>query len=435
MNTYAYDSANRLTAVSGPPSETSQQSATYAYNGLGDRLSQDGVNYTLDLNAGLTQVLDDGTNTYTYGLGRISQQSGSTAEYFLGDALGSVRQLVDNTGEVTLTKSYAPYGEVLSSAGSGSSTFAFTGEQQDASGLTYLRARYYNPADGRFLSRDTWEGDENQPITYNKWTYANANPVMYTDPSGAIALLAAMGVGFVAGVAIGTTVGLIDRGMALSGECGCDIQQTALSIGNWEWVGYHSLAGGIIGGIGPLLALAAAAPIGAIIIGGAGVVLGGWDLYNTIKIINKEQNGHPTLCTGVRAAIDIASIIFGLGIAGKGALAVWKNGGNILRWVAPGPIPPLGTDFGKLGVVVNDPKIEITQFNFHATEHGVSFQDVQYWKSLPKVVLSQNGGQRFLNITGRGAFVITQEGRIISAYSSIDFRPPIIAILQMFGLR
>jgi len=42
---------------------------------------------------GLIQVLSDGTNTYTYGLGRLSQQSGSTVDYFLGDALGSVRQL------------------------------------------------------------------------------------------------------------------------------------------------------------------------------------------------------------------------------------------------------------------------------------------------------------------------------------------------------
>jgi hypothetical protein len=49
QNTYAYDSANRLTSVNG--------TGSYVYNGLGDRLSQDGVNYTLDLNAGLTQVL------------------------------------------------------------------------------------------------------------------------------------------------------------------------------------------------------------------------------------------------------------------------------------------------------------------------------------------------------------------------------------------
>ena len=70
------------------------------YNGLGDRLSQNGVNYTLDLNAGLTQVLDDGTTSYTYGLGRNSQTN-TTTDYFLGDALGSVRQLTSQSGQVT----------------------------------------------------------------------------------------------------------------------------------------------------------------------------------------------------------------------------------------------------------------------------------------------------------------------------------------------
>jgi hypothetical protein len=51
------------------------------------------------LNAGLTQVLDDGTSTYTYGLGRISQTN-TVTEYFLGDALGSVRQMTDTAGEI-----------------------------------------------------------------------------------------------------------------------------------------------------------------------------------------------------------------------------------------------------------------------------------------------------------------------------------------------
>jgi hypothetical protein len=67
--------------------------SSYQYNGLGDRLSQNGVNYTLDLNSGLTQMLSDGTTSYTYGLGRIAQSSivnqQSEIGYFLGDALGS----------------------------------------------------------------------------------------------------------------------------------------------------------------------------------------------------------------------------------------------------------------------------------------------------------------------------------------------------------
>jgi hypothetical protein len=57
--------------------------------------------YTLDLNAGLTQVLADGTNTYLYGAGRIAQNSTANGkQYFLGDALGSVRQLVSAGGAV-----------------------------------------------------------------------------------------------------------------------------------------------------------------------------------------------------------------------------------------------------------------------------------------------------------------------------------------------
>jgi hypothetical protein len=65
--------------------------------------------YTLDLAAGLTQVLSDGTDTYLYGNGRIAQYDASGAQYFLNDALGSVRQLVDADGEVLLAQSYEPY--------------------------------------------------------------------------------------------------------------------------------------------------------------------------------------------------------------------------------------------------------------------------------------------------------------------------------------
>jgi len=182
VNTYAYDSANRLKTLSGQGNN-----ATYTYNGLGDRLSQtvngQTTNYTLDLNAGLTQVLNDGTNAYVYGLGRIAQVN-TTTEYFLGDALGSVRQLTNTSGTVTLGKSYAPYGEVMSSAGSGTSPFAFTGEQTDSSGLTYLRARYYASDTGRFLTRDTWDGDINSPMSLNRWNYVSGNPINKTDPTG-----------------------------------------------------------------------------------------------------------------------------------------------------------------------------------------------------------------------------------------------------------
>ena len=82
----------RLIAVRGP-SLTLQ----FTYNGLGDRLAQNmngkTTTYTLDLNTGLTQVLDDGAYTCTYGSGRISQSQiqicSSNTAYFLSDALGA----------------------------------------------------------------------------------------------------------------------------------------------------------------------------------------------------------------------------------------------------------------------------------------------------------------------------------------------------------
>jgi RHS repeat-associated protein len=183
-NTYTYDGANRLTGVTDGGSAVS-----YAYNGLGDRLqtsaSGQTTRYTLDLVSGLTQVLDDGGYTYLYGNGRIAQYGTSGGEYFLGDALGSVRQLADAAGAVRLTRSYQPYGELFASNGEGASVYGFTGEATDAlTGMVYLRARYYDPVTGRLLSKDIWQGDYYRPLTMNGWNYVEANPVNLADPTG-----------------------------------------------------------------------------------------------------------------------------------------------------------------------------------------------------------------------------------------------------------
>jgi RHS repeat-associated protein len=138
----------------------------------------------MDLNTSLTQALSDGTNTYIYGNGRIAQISGSTTEYFFGDALGSVRQIANQSGVVTYAHAYDPYGVVTTTSGSSYTPFGYTSEYTDVNGVMYLRSRYYAPSIGRFLNRDTWTGIYINPITLNKWAYAHDNPVMLTDPSG-----------------------------------------------------------------------------------------------------------------------------------------------------------------------------------------------------------------------------------------------------------
>jgi len=54
----------------------------------------------------------------------------------------------------------------------------------DYNELLYLRARQYMPSMGRFLTGDTWSGNPNIPMSFNKWNYVGGNPVNLTDPSG-----------------------------------------------------------------------------------------------------------------------------------------------------------------------------------------------------------------------------------------------------------
>ncbi len=116
---------------------------------------------------------------------RTHPKSAVSTEYFIGDALGSVRQLVDEAGEVRLNRSYEPYGEILTADGEAETDYAFTGENYDPqTGLVYLRARYYAVNNGRFLSSDIWQGNYYLPMSYNNWLYTQANPINYFDPTG-----------------------------------------------------------------------------------------------------------------------------------------------------------------------------------------------------------------------------------------------------------
>jgi len=47
-----------------------------------------------------------------------------------------------------------------------------------------MRARYYDPNAGRFLTRDTWAVNYNDPMELNRYGYVAGNPVNATDPSG-----------------------------------------------------------------------------------------------------------------------------------------------------------------------------------------------------------------------------------------------------------
>jgi RHS repeat-associated protein len=184
-NTYEHDDKNRLIKVT-----TSDDITEYSYDANDNRIakttSSGTTTYLIDANTPYAQVIteskEDGTEIhYTYGNDLLSDGSHS----FLTDALGSTRGLVDSAETLTDSYAYTPYGELASHEGASENSFLFTGEQLDAETQDYyLRARYYSPNSGRFMSRDTYDGRDAEPATLNHYGYTHGNPVNYTDPSG-----------------------------------------------------------------------------------------------------------------------------------------------------------------------------------------------------------------------------------------------------------
>ena len=139
--------------------------------------------YVLDLAATLPVVISDTEAVYLYGLDIIAQQQSERLHY-MHDGLGSVRQLVDTTGQVETSYSYDPFG-VPVVAGDVSNPYQFTGEAWgEEVELLYLRARYYQPGTGRFITKDPWAGDMWEPGSLHRYSYVRGNPVNGTDPTG-----------------------------------------------------------------------------------------------------------------------------------------------------------------------------------------------------------------------------------------------------------
>ena len=86
---------------------------------------------------------------------------------------------------VTDTYDYDAFGNQVHSTGSTPNEMLYRGEQFDSDlGLYYLRARYYNPITGRFMSRDPQDGAVMTPATLHKYLYANGDPIDLADPTG-----------------------------------------------------------------------------------------------------------------------------------------------------------------------------------------------------------------------------------------------------------
>jgi RHS repeat-associated protein len=174
---YEYDGFNRHVEV-----KTAGTTASYSYlpNGLRESKTVNGTTTGFVWDGDQTVLTNTGgVNTkYLRGMNLIASL-GSETSYYLYNAHGDVVQLTNSIGTVTKEYDYDAFGNEQTPSATDQNPFRYCGEYLDNETSTYyLRARYYNPAAGRFLAEDPARAG------LNWYAYCSNNPANLIDPRG-----------------------------------------------------------------------------------------------------------------------------------------------------------------------------------------------------------------------------------------------------------
>ncbi|MFZ4526273.1 MAG: RHS repeat-associated core domain-containing protein, partial [Chlorobium sp.] len=185
--TYGYDAENHLVSVVNPTDTWS-----YEYDALGNRIASfhngERIEYQLDP-TGMVNVVGEYNSTgdevarYTYGIGLESQILSGSNYYYDFNAIGSTAGLSGSTSAYVNQYSYLPFGENIVTSETVANSFEYVGQwgvMDAGNGLDFMRARFYNEEDGRFIQQD--------PIGVNGglnlYGYTLNAPINYSDPTG-----------------------------------------------------------------------------------------------------------------------------------------------------------------------------------------------------------------------------------------------------------
>ena len=189
VTSLTYDTLDRMTQAVAATTES------YAYDQAGKRIRKVSGATTTNFHYMGPDIYAEYGTTFTaqnaittHGPGNddpILRQTGTgptaIAKFYHQDGLGSVVAVSTATGTTDGTQRFDAWGNKTTVTGAAVATYGYTGREPDASGLTFYRARYYDPASRRFTQRD--------PIGFgggdvNLYAYVGNNPVNFTDPSG-----------------------------------------------------------------------------------------------------------------------------------------------------------------------------------------------------------------------------------------------------------
>jgi RHS repeat-associated protein len=180
---YSWNARNEMSGTTGGIS------ASFGYDGFGRRRSK-------TVNGTTTQFLYDGPNQVQELASGVPTANALTGirldEYFLradstgtqtylSDPLGSTVAVADGSGNVQTEYTYGPFGATSTSGAATGNTVQFAGREADGTGLYFLRARYYHPSLGRFISEDPL-GVSSSDL--NLHAYVSNSPLNAIDPLG-----------------------------------------------------------------------------------------------------------------------------------------------------------------------------------------------------------------------------------------------------------
>jgi RHS repeat-associated protein len=187
MTAFRFDSRNRLIGVAD---------TVYRYDAENQRVAMSVAgatsSYVINPQAALSQVLvrtaPSGTTYYVYGLGLIGEETNNNYQAYHYDLRGSTVTLSDSAGAVVERFAYSAFAQLVSHPdGLPATPFLYNGRDgvmTDASGLYYMRARYYSSEIRRFVNQDVLLGNVGDGQSLNRYAFVTGNPVSFVDPFG-----------------------------------------------------------------------------------------------------------------------------------------------------------------------------------------------------------------------------------------------------------
>ncbi len=186
--TFTYNSWDEMDSYTPIGGDTS----TYEYDPEGLRTkkttSEGSIRYHCDDNGLViaeSNASDQVTAQTIWGHKPLARKINGSYYYYVYNGHGDVIQLFNESGNIVNSYQYDEWGNILLCNELIANPIRYAGEYYDEeSGLYYLRARYYDPVLGRFISKDSNEGDITNPLSLNRYSYCAGNPVVFNDPSG-----------------------------------------------------------------------------------------------------------------------------------------------------------------------------------------------------------------------------------------------------------